>query len=93
MVSHPPLSQALEQLAVRLGLSQALVGDDVGRRIEGRLDGDLERMQHESGFPDVSKDLGRARQRPELLDARLDEGELLSQEIGVGHGVGRGRRR
>ena len=89
----PVPGQAIEQLTVRFGLPQTFVRYDVRRHVEGRLNGDLQRVQHETGFPDVAEDLRRARQRAELLDAGLDEGELLREELRVGHRAGTGRRR
>jgi hypothetical protein len=87
------LGQAIEQLAVGLRLPQTFVRHDMRCHVEGCLDGDLERVQHKPRLADVAEDLRRARERPELLDARLDERELLSEKVEVGHRVGTGRRR
>ena len=78
------LDQAIEQLAVCVRLAQTLVRDDVGSHVKGRVYGDLQRVQHEPGFPNVADDLRRTRQRPELLDARLDEREFLGEKVDVG---------
>jgi hypothetical protein len=61
--------------------------------VDGRLNGDLQRVKDETSFPDVADDLRRACERAELLHARLDAGELLREEVGVGHRAGTGRRR
>ena len=89
----PVLGQAVEQLAAGLRLAQPFVGHDMRRHVERGLDGVLERLENEPSFPDVALNLCRPGQRPELLDARLDEDKLLSEKIEVGHGAASARRR
>jgi len=50
-------------------------------------------MKDEASFPDVADDLRRARERAQLLHAGLDAGQLLREEVGVGHRAATGRRR
>jgi hypothetical protein len=50
-------------------------------------------MEDEASFADVADDVRRTRERAELLHAGLDGGELLREEVGVGHRARTGRRR
>lgn len=61
-----------KELAVRAGLSQSLVGHDVGGRVEHCLDRHLERASDEALLFDVAPDSLRPSQRPQLLNVRLD---------------------
>jgi len=81
------LDEDLEEIAIRPRLPEALVGDDVGRGIQGRLDRDLERVLNEALLADVSADRLRMDERLELADATLDLSEFLGKQLGVGHGL------
>lgn len=66
----------------------SFIGGDVGRHVQGGLDRDLERVLHEALLADVSRDLFRVREPTQLGDPGFDRGELLRDEIGVGHPAG-----
>jgi hypothetical protein len=53
--------------------------------VERGLDGDLQGGLDESLLLHVPVDHVEAGERPELGDVRLDAGELLGDEVGVGH--------
>jgi hypothetical protein len=76
-----------EELAVRPRLAQASVGNDVGGGVERGLDGRLERVLDEALLLDVVTDHVRPREVPQLADVRLDERQLLGEEIGIGQGT------
>jgi hypothetical protein len=55
----------------------------MGRRIERRLDGDLQCVLDEPLLAYVVQNLGGPRERTELSHTRLDQSELLGDELRV----------
>jgi len=81
-----------EEIAVRRGLSEAFIRDDMRGDIKGRLDRQLERMLDEAPLAHVSADALEPREFAHFATARLDDRQLLGDELRVGH-ADRGCRR
>src|SRR6185369_1977046 len=81
---RPPL-QEIEQLTVGARLAEALVRDDVGGHVERGLNGDLKRVLDEPLLPYIGRDGRGPGKLAQLLNTRLDEGELLGDELAVRH--------
>ena len=73
--------EQVEQLAVGARLPQPLVGHDVRRGVEDRLDRDLQRVLHEPRLANVGRDRRRAGQLAQLADARLDDREPFRDQL------------
>ncbi len=75
-----------EEIPARPRLAEPLVGDVVGGDVEGGLYRDLERVLDEPLLLHVGAQRGREGELTQLADARLDERELLGDEVAVDHG-------
>lgn len=75
----------IKQLAIGLWLSKPVVRHDVGGYVQGSLDRDLEGMFDEALLAQVLSNRRGPGQGSQLLDTRLDQGELLRNELGIRH--------
>src|SRR5215213_8044993 len=85
LVGKPAISyEQLEIVPILAGKTQSLIRDDMRRDVECRLNRHLKGVSLESLLAQIRADLLRASQRPQLIDASLDKGQLLINEIDVG---------
>jgi hypothetical protein len=88
----PGAFQDVKQLSIGLGFTQAIVGYDVGGRVEARLYGELQRVLDKPPLLDIALQIVWSSQTAQIGDAAFDEGELLLEQIGVRHATRRDRR-
>ena len=87
------LGQQREHVAVRLRLSEAIVGDDVRSHVQRALNGDLQRVLDEAALQQIDDQPGRLGQALQIGERRFDCGQLLRDERRIGHDrLSRGRR-
>ena len=72
----------VEQFAIRSRFSEPAVGDDVRRNVDGRLNGDLERVFDESLFSQVARKLRGFCQTSKVGDARSMRASFLAMRSG-----------
>ena len=82
---QPPKARRVEELPIRRGLPETLVGHDVRRYVQRRLNRELERVLDEALLLEIVADAVQASHGRELAEARFDEGEPLRDEVRVGH--------
>jgi hypothetical protein len=61
----------------------------VGSDIQRGLNGDLKRVRRKTFFANVGVNARGLGQRSQLAHAGFDKGELLFDQIGIGHGAAR----
>lgn len=84
--------QQPEKFRARSRFTEMFVRDDVRRDVECRLDSDLQCVFDEPLLSHVLTERGRAREAAEIGHTRLDHGELLRNELGIGQRSSRGMR-
>lgn len=76
------LLQQPEQILIRLRLAQAVVGDDMRRRVQTGLNRELQRVLDEASLLEVASEVFGYGEPAQIGDAALDERELLLSDRG-----------
>ncbi len=81
--------EQVEELAVCARLPKPFIRYDVRGDIQGRLDGELQCVFHETLFANVLTEEAGLCERAQLVHTSLDLPELLRDQLGIGHEAAR----